>query len=224
VKLREFRYYVETEPGLIIRRETKAYYEREMRTMAGEMVGHYNRVWGRPELAALRSKKFAEVLAIGGGHPGLESRMNTSRIRVLDPMAEMYESCVDVFLAHNPGAPKVVFEAGVFEGPKTIGKATCVTMCHMLEHMPMEKAEEQLAYLGKSRADIVIYGPNADCMQSDGWLHAMPVHEHLWMGGLEWTTEWAQKQTGREARFAIAHDHDLCIWLPAPRGKAKKGK
>jgi len=219
--MREFRYYVETEPGLIERRETAAYYRREMQRQAPLMVQHFGRVWARPELAELRAHRYETVIAFGGGHPHFEVQLNAGAIRVVDQLAETYEQCRDVFDALYPDAPPVVFSDPAVQTFRP-GPGELISYCHVLEHFTVAAAAAEIAEAAARGADILIYGPNADRMQTDGWLHARPVHEHLYLPGLSWQAPWAERVTGRKARIAIAHDEDLLIWLPAPAAAKPK--
>lgn len=209
--MREFRYYVESEPGLVLRRPPGAFYGREAEVQATTMLEHFRRVWARPELQGLRNRRFASVLAIGGGMPAFECGLHAGRITVADPLHEVYRGLEPMFRRLHPEAPPIEYrdEKADIRG----GGWDCVSFSHVLEHIPLAAAGRLLARVPNA-ADIVIYGPNADRMRSDLWLHALPVHEHLWIGGLDWTRQWAQARSGRQASVAIAHDEDLLVWLP----------
>lgn len=215
--MRSFRFYLETEPGLLVRRTALDHIADEMRRLAPELAQHYRTVWGRPELTVLRKKAFKSVLAMGGGHPSFEANgPKAKQITVIDEVADVYEDTHEIFAGANPGAPKVVYTKGDIRTASMEG-ADLVTFCHVLEHVSIAEATAVLKKAAATAADILIYGPNADYMQSDGWLHALPVHEHVWLAGIGWSKDWAEATTGRTAEAAITHDFDLCIWLPAPK-------
>jgi len=213
--MRQFRYYVETEPGLVVRRATGAFYGREAEIQAETMVGHFGRLWARPELAGLRARRFAAVLAWGGGMPAFECGLQAERIEVADPLHGTYRELEGMFRGLHPEAPPIGWQDAqeLAAQARRIG-ADCVSFCHVLEHVPIRTAETWLRAV-PTTADIVIYGPNADRMHEDWWLHAQPVHEHLWIPGLSWMRPWAARTAGRPAAVALAHDEDLLIWLPA---------
>ncbi len=220
--MRNFRFYTETEPGLIERKTAEQAVSPEaLAALAQGMVRHYSRLWARPGLAELKAQRFEHVVSVGGGHPHLEASLNAAAITVADPLAAAYEAAADAYRAVWPDAPPVscrrcdhAFNPEVMEG------ADLVVFCHVLEHMPRERAAKYLRG-APDTAGILIYGPNADTMHADNWLHALPVHEHLWIGGLEWTRGWAEKASGRKAAIAMSHDLDLLIWLPPAPAKPK---
>lgn len=217
--MREFRWYREAEPGLIVRKlPQEAVTAASMAALDGAMVGHFGRLWARPELAALRAQEFGTVVSVGGGHPNLEAGLRAESIVVCDPLWRQYEAAAAAWWKSWPGAAVASWRPA--KGWQEIA-ADLVVFCHVLEHLAPKEATAALRAVAPG-CGILIYGPNADTMHSDSWLHALPVHEHLWLAGLEWTRSWAEGTTGRRARVAIAHDLDLLVWLPG-KGKGTDG-
>jgi hypothetical protein len=217
--MREFRWYIETEPGFVRRKlPAEAVTAESMAALDRTMVGHFGRLWARPELAALRAQEFGTVVSVGGGHPNLEGGLRAKAIVVCDPLWRQYEAAADAWRQAWPGAAPATWRPA--KGWQGIA-AELVVFCHVLEHMTLKESTAALRSVAPG-CGILIYGPNADTMHADSWLHALPVHEHLWLGGLEWTRSWAEGTTGRTARVAIAHDLDLLVWLP-PAGGGNAG-
>jgi hypothetical protein len=218
--MRQFRWYVETAPGFIRRKlPAEAVTPAALAALDRAMVGHFGRLWARAELAALRAHQFGTVVSVGGGHPNLEAGLRAESIVVCDPLWKEYATAQEAFCAAWPDAPPVEWRS---EKRWTGIAADLVVFCHVLEHVPVEEAAQWLARV-RTAADILIYGPNADLMRADSWLHALPVHEHLWLAGLQWTKAWAEWNTGRTARVAIGHDLDLLLWLPGTGGDVTAG-
>ena len=216
--MREFRYYAEREPGYIERRPGPELYGREVTQQAAAMQAHYGRLWARPELAQILERRYAAVLAVGGGLPHLEANLAHGVIVVADPLWEMYREHEALFRSTWPTCPSVEWRAD--KGwPQDAESFDLISFSHVLEHMPCTRAQACLQAV-PAGADILIYGPNADTFTGEDWLHARPVHEHVWLAGLEWTRSWAERTTGRTAQVALAHDLDLLVWLPAAEADA----
>jgi hypothetical protein len=227
VKLRKFRFYVETEPGLLQRRETEAQAIEELTRLAPELRRHYGRLWGRAETAPIRgaegARNYKRVLALGGGLPAFEAvGLAPAEIVVVDFAADVYEQALPVFRATYPGGPRVRYIAGDLRDADLDDGYDAITFCHVLEHLDIADATAILAKAAATPADLFVYGPNADGAYQDTWMHLLPVHEHVWLAGLGWTRKWAEKATGRTAKAAFAHDEDLFVWLPAAKPEPVK--
>jgi len=138
---------------------------------------------------------------------------------------DMYSGFETAFRARHPEAPEAIAWEPVVDPLEQLAKtdADCVSFSHVLEHFPVAYAAGLLSAVPPA-AHILIYGPNADKCDRDTALHLMPVHEHFWVGGLDWTRAWAETTTGRKTAVAIAHDLDLLVWLPAEKPARKSRK
>jgi len=212
--MRNLRFYTETEPGLLERRTAGAFRPGELDAFLRHLRPHYDRVFARPELAPLRAKSYRTIRAFGGGLPSFEAHLYALRIEVIDLLAAEYSTAAAAFADVYPSAPPVHWVPLDSHGD-ALAPGDCLSCCHVLEHLPLDQAAALLGNAAATGADVLIYGPNADRCTTDTALHLLPVHEHLWLGGLDWTRAWAERATGRPAQIAIAHDLDLLIWLPA---------
>gem|GEM_PF-1923685 len=226
-KPRAYRFYVEHEPGLLVRRDLVGACADKVEAESPEVRGHYDRMFGAVELAQrLRQQRFRRVLAIGGGHPRFESYLNAGEIVVADPAARLYESHLAGFSRIFPECPPITYlemdaETALSDPPDDID---CITFVHVLEHLPVGLLRAVLRRALSLPVHVIIYSPNADVCRSNDWFHLEPVHEHLAIFGCRWLLREIHANGVQTALPDIAaYSDDLLCHVPHPRRRIGEG-
>ena len=130
---------------------------------------------------------FDYCVAWAGGHPKLEAKAGFKIISVIDAIADMYAQSDNLFqelygpvyvcYTKSEINPQIV-KLAVANGPKGNEANTFV---HFLEHLTRLEAIELLKACDGT--PIIIYGPNIESAQNDGWFHFRPAdHNTFWTG------------------------------------------
>jgi len=152
---------------------------------------------------------YPHAVAVGGGHPKLESSLRCRSARVVDGLAAQYRSQHAEFSALYGLDDVRYVTKRLLPPPKRIGKpGDLVTFVHLLEHLPWTATP---ALLAAARGDVLIYGPAIEAWQGDpNWIHIKPA-DHNTFATLD-----ALRQAVRSAGFSVQWSRrwrdDLVIW------------
>ena len=129
---------------------------------------------------------FDYCVAWAGGHPKLEAKAGFELIDVVDAIAGMYEDSDGLFQElYGPTQVQYLempILPGIVESHRLyVGISYANTFVHFLEHLTRLEAIELLKACDGT--PIIIYGPNIESAQNDGWFHFRPAdHNTFWTG------------------------------------------
>jgi DNA-directed RNA polymerase subunit RPC12/RpoP len=121
------------------------------------------------------------VLAIGGGHPKLESYLRPKKIEVCDFFPEVYLELLDDFKVLYTYDGEILYRKqkvdATFSFPElSAPEKSLITFVHFLEHMSYDVIIKLLKAL-PANTDVVIYGPNAEAKpMTKQWFHFSQQH------------------------------------------------
>jgi len=130
--------------------------------------------------------RFDCCVAWAGGHPKLEAKAGFESVDVIDAIADMYQQSDDLF--QEIYGPCLVDYVKSEITPKLVASRVFMqhdgyanTFVHFLEHLTRLEAIELLKACDGT--PIIIYGPNIESAQNDGWFHFRPAdHNTFWTG------------------------------------------
>ncbi|MBW1780219.1 MAG: hypothetical protein JRL30_05725 [Deltaproteobacteria bacterium] len=146
--------------------------------------GHYEAFYSNPVIVEkfripLLYKDY--VLAMGGGHPKLESYLKPKHIEICDYFPDVYLETLDYFRElydyHGHIGYQRIEIDGSYSFPDLPSPAnSLITFVHFLEHLSYEPTVRLLKIL-PSNTDVCIYGPNSEIKpMGKNWFHFSPQH------------------------------------------------
>lgn len=146
--------------------------------------GHYEAFYSNPVIVEkfripLLYKDY--VLAIGGGHPKLESYLKPKKIEICDFSPEVYMETLDDFRVLYNFYGQIEYRRIEIDESYLLpvlpdAANSLITFVHFLEHLDYELIVRLLEIL-PSKTDVCIYGPNSETKpMGKDWFHFSPQH------------------------------------------------
>lgn len=156
------------------------------------------------------------ILAVGGGHPKLESYLNPKTIEICDLFPDVYLEALEQFRSVYSYDGEIRYHRVKIDesySPPVIrdGGSFLITFVHFLEHLDYQSVSKVMGNL-PGNTDVAIYGPNPEKKPIDhDWIHFRPA-DHLTLIPLKRFRD-LLSDMGYVINYYTAYSDDLLIYF-----------